>query len=227
VPRKLTREESRERNHERLVDATIRLVNRIGVGALTTREIANLADLSQPAFYLYFRSIDEALVAAADKVSAHIRIVTREARLAAAEGTSRDVIRASYAAAVNAYLDEPGFVSLFLRHRRDVSTALGRKLSKLENEMRAELVGDFIVMGITETVIPQVELFAQLTIASVLAVVEGILDRRFKDVDVTIDALTDACIGTMLGMAAKQTKKDLWAQWAATLLIFEKDRSSQ
>ena len=47
MPRKLTREESRERNHERLVDATIRLVNRIGVGALTTREIANLADLSQ------------------------------------------------------------------------------------------------------------------------------------------------------------------------------------
>jgi AcrR family transcriptional regulator len=223
VPKKLTREESRERNHERLVDATIRLVNRIGVGALTTREIANLADLSQSAFYLYFRSIDEALVAAADKVSQHIRIVTRQARLEAADGPSRQLIRASYAAAVNAYLDEPGFVSLFLRHRRDVSTALGRRLSKLENEMRSELVSDYVAMGITEAVIPQVELFAQLTIASVLAIVEGILDRRFKNVDRTIDALAEACIGTMLGMAAKQVKKEVWVQWANALLVFRKD----
>jgi AcrR family transcriptional regulator len=223
VPKKLTREESRERNYERLVDATIRLVNRIGVGALTTREIASLADLSQSAFYLYFRSIDEALVAAADKVSAHIRLVTRQARLAAADGRSRELIRASYAAAVNAYLDEPGFVSLFVRHRRDVSTALGRRLSKLENEMRSELVADYVAMGITEAVIPQVELFAQLTIASVLAVVEGILDRRFKNLDRTLDALTEACIGTMLGMAAKHVKKDDWVRWASALLAFRKE----
>jgi AcrR family transcriptional regulator len=223
VPKKLSREESRERNHERLVDATIRLVNRIGVGALTTREIANLADLSQSAFYLYFRSIDEALVAAADKVSAHIRLVTREARRAAADGTSRDLIRASYAAAVNAYLEEPGFFSLFLRHRRDVSTALGRRLSKLENEVRAELEADLVAMGITVEVIPQVDLFAQLTIASVLAVVEGILDRRFKDVDRTVDALTEACIGTMLGMAAKQLRKEEWVRWATALVVFRED----
>jgi AcrR family transcriptional regulator len=221
VPRKLTREESRQRNHERLVDATIRLLNRVGVGGLTTREIASLADLSQPAFYLYFRSMDEALIAAAEKVSAHIRKVTHEARLVARDRTSWESIRRSYGAAVKAYLEEPGIVSLFLRYRRDSSTALGRRLAKLESEMRTELVADFTTMGMAES-IPEVEIFAQLTIASVVATVEGALDKRFKDVESTIDALTRAGIGTFLGLASTRVTRDVWVQWAQALLPFER-----
>jgi AcrR family transcriptional regulator len=182
VTRKLTREESRLRNHERLVDATIRLLTRVGVSGLTTREIANLADLSQPAFYLYFRSIDDVLAAAAEKISVHVR-----------------------------------FMTLFVRHRTDRSTPLGRKLSKLATAMQAELVADLLAMGMAET-IPNVELFAQLTTASVLATVEGLVDRRLKDVEATIDELTDAGIGTFLGLAAARVKKDVWIQWASTLL---------
>jgi AcrR family transcriptional regulator len=219
VPRKLTREQSRQRNHDRLVDATIRLLNRVGVGGLTTREIANLADLSQPAFYLYFRSIDDALGAAAEKVSAHVRTVTRGARLAAAGLTSRNPIRESYATAVKTYLEEPGFISLFVRHRRDSSSPLGRKLSKLEAEMRAELVADLVAMGMAET-IPDLELFAQLTTATVLATVEGLLDKRLKSVETAIDDLTDAGIGTFLALAASRVQKDVWLQWADRLLRF-------
>jgi AcrR family transcriptional regulator len=217
VTRKLTREESRLRNHERLVDATIRLLTRVGVSGLTTREIANLADLSQPAFYLYFRSIDDVLAAAAEKISVHVRSVTRSARLAARGFAARDPIRESYAAAVKTYLEQPGFMTLFVRHRTDRSTPLGRKLSKLATAMQAELVADLLAMGMAET-IPNVELFAQLTTASVLATVEGLVDRRLKDVEATIDELTDAGIGTFLGLAAARVKKDVWIQWASTLL---------
>jgi AcrR family transcriptional regulator len=217
VTRKLTRAESRQRNHERLVDATIRLLNRVGVSRLTTGAIAKLADLSQPAFYLYFKSLDDALAAAAEKVSVHVRTVTRSARLAAAGLASRDPIRDSYATAVKTWLEEPGFITLFVRHRRDRSTPLGRKLQKLEIEMRAELVADLVAMGMAQR-IPDLELFAQLTTASVLSTVEGLMDKRLKDVEATVEQLTDAGIGTFLGLAAARVTKDVWIEWASTLL---------
>jgi AcrR family transcriptional regulator len=222
VPKKLTREESRQRNHERLVDATIRLLNRVGIGGLTTGAIANLADLSQPAFYLYFKSIDEVLAAAAEKVATHVRGVTQRARLAATGLSSRDPIRESYATAVKTWLEEPGFITLFVRHRRDRSTPLGRKLSKLESSMRDELVADLVAMGMKET-IPDLQLFAQLTTASVLTTVESLLDRRVKDMDAAVEDLTDAGIGMFLGLAARQVTRDVWLQWANTLLRSQKE----
>jgi AcrR family transcriptional regulator len=215
--KKLTREESRRRNHERLVDATIRLLNRVGVGGLTTGAIANLAGLSQPAFYLYFKSIDDALGAAAEKVSAHVRTVTRSARLAATGLPSRDPIRESNMTAVKAWLEEPGLITLFVRHRRDRSSPLGRKLSKLETEMRDELVADLVAMGLAET-IPDLQVLAQLTTASVLATVEGLMDKRLTDLDAAVEGLTDSVIGAFLGLAATHVTKDVWLEWATRLL---------
>jgi AcrR family transcriptional regulator len=223
VARKLNRVESRRRNHDRLIDATIRILNREGVGGLTTGAIANLAGLSQPAFYLYFRSIDEALAAAAEKVSAHVRTVTRGARLAATGLASRDPIRESYATAVKTWLEEPGLITLFVRHRRDRSTPLGRKLSKLEAEMHAELVADLAAMGVAES-IPDLEHFARLTTASVLSTVEGLIGKRLKDVEGSIDALTDAGVGAFLGLAAAQVERDVWVEWSARLLRFRKSK---
>jgi TetR/AcrR family transcriptional regulator, fatty acid biosynthesis regulator len=217
--KKLSREESRQRNHERLVDATIRILNREGMGGLTTGAIANLAGLSQPAFYLYFRSIDEALIAAAEKVSIHVRSVTRAARLAATGLAARDPVRESYATAVKTWLEEPGLIALFVRHRKDRSTPLGRKLGKLEAEMHAELVADLGAMGVSRT-IADLEHFARLTTASVLSTVEGLADKRLTDIEASIDALTDAGIGAFLGLAASQVGRDEWVEWSARLLRF-------
>ncbi|HEX3770218.1 MAG TPA: TetR/AcrR family transcriptional regulator [Polyangiaceae bacterium] len=217
MTKKLTREESRQRNHDRLVDATIRLLNRVGIGGLTTGAIANLADLSQPAFYLYFKSIDEALVAAAEKVSAHVRGTTQRARLEATGLSSRAPLRDSYAIAVKTWLEEPGFITLFVRHRRDRSTPLGRKLGKLETEMRDELVADLTAMGLKDT-IPDLQLFAQLTTASVLTTVESLIDKRVKDTEAAIEDLTDAGIGLFLGLASRRVTREVWLNWADTLL---------
>jgi hypothetical protein len=83
--------------------------------------------------------------------------------------------------------------------------------------MRDELVADLVAMGLAET-IPDLQLLAQLTTASVLATVEGLMDKRLTDLDAAVEGLTDAIFGAFLGLAAAHVTKDVWLQWATRLL---------
>ena len=62
------------------------------------------------------------------------------------------------------------------------------------------------------------QLFAQLTTASVLTTVESLIDKRVKDTDAAIEDLTDAGIGLFLGLASRRVTREVWLNWADTLL---------
>ncbi len=183
---KLTRKEAKERTRQRLLDGLLDVARAEGIQGLTTTKIAEAAGVAQSSFYFHFEGMDQAMREAAEKIGNQVSDAIRTERRKIDPGDPQNTIRGAQAATINAFLSEPMFAQLFLRHRRDATSPLGEKFAELLNESRRELAED---MKKYLGHLPTPEIYADLFIGMSMAMVEGLLDERLDDREACLDAL--------------------------------------
>jgi len=194
MSQKLTRKEAKEQTRQNLLDALLDIVRADGLQGLTTTKIAEAAGVAQSSFYFHFSGMDDAMEAAADKLGRQIRDAIRDERRKIDLTDARRTLRSVYAVTINAFLAEPAFAQLFLRHRRDPTSPLGRKFGELLDQSRTELAGD---MKKYLAALPNPEVYAELFVGMSMSMVEGLLDGRLTDREACLDALAHV-VGTAL-----------------------------
>lgn len=194
MSQKLTRKEAKEQTRQKLLDAVLLIARTEGLQGLTTTKVAEAAGVAQSSFYFHFDGMDEALREAADKLGHEIRETIRRERRNIDLSDPQRTVRSVHAVTINTFLAQPSFAQLFLRHRRDTTTPLGRKFSELLDETRSELAND---MAKVMAALPNPEIYAELFIGMSMAVVEGLLDGRLTDRDACLDAMAHV-VGTAL-----------------------------
>ena len=203
---RLTRRESTELTRRRLIDGAIDILRHEGVAAATTGRIASAAGLKQPSFYVHFADRDEILNAAAIEIGQRmIETLQRElSRVDAAD--ARRSIRAANAAIVDTFLGEPELTRIFLRHRTDDGSVLGRAFRRLLDQARAQIVESIARHSV---VAPRqtVEVSVELLVAAVLGMLEGLLDGRLTDRAASVDAISRVT-GTLLRSLSNAKSKE-------------------
>ncbi|NOY92539.1 MAG: TetR/AcrR family transcriptional regulator [Deltaproteobacteria bacterium] len=186
----MTRVEAKQRTRGRLIEATLEVLYREGEAKLTTGRVAAAAGVAQPTFYVHFASMDEALTEAAERVSERVRVRLRDYREGLGVESPREAVARTFSSSLRALLAEPHMTELFLRHRRDVSSPLGRRFRQTIDAARHDLREDLLRMGLVkheETAAVQ----AELLVGMVLAATEGLLDGRLLEIATASRALTE------------------------------------
>lgn len=183
-----SRKASKERTRAKLIQATLKVLYKDGPSALTTGRIAEQAGVAQPTFYVHFSDMQDALTQAAEAVADKLLVRLKDYREDLGAGAPAESIRRAFGASVNALLSEPKMAELFLRHRRDVNTPLGKRWRQITQRARDDLLDDLEKMGFDEQV-SDLAIYAELIVGMTLTVTEGVLDKRIKDKDAAIDAL--------------------------------------
>ena len=208
-----TRKANKERTRQKLVDATLKVLYKHGSAALTTGRIAEAAGVAQPTFYVHFNDMDDALTQAADAVAAKLLTRLKDYRSELRMGGPIDMVRGTFAASVKALTREPKMAELFLRHRRDASSPLGKKWRTITDRAREDLKRDLQRMGL-HNVLPDLDVYAELIVGMVLALAEGVIDKRVEDVDAALDELAHLTVNGV--RAAYQRHSKAGAPAAAT-----------
>lgn len=172
-----SRKISKERTRAKLLQGTLRVLHTEGAGALTTGRIAESAGVAQPTFYVHFSGIDEALQLAATAVSDRWLVSVHAARQGVDRSSGvRPSIHGIIASYVDTLLEDPKGAELFLRHRRDATSSLGRTFSKLSEKMKHDLIEDLSEAGHLED--SQLGPKADLCLGIILGAVESVLDAH-------------------------------------------------
>jgi AcrR family transcriptional regulator len=205
----------------RLIQVTIDLVRREGLSALTTSRITRAAGIAQPGFYAHFRNVDDLLRKAIAQVLGEMRGKIREARRRAFQridtvqnAADLTTLRAVFEDGLDVFLSDPAFADLFLRYRRDPSL-LGGYMRQAMNGVRADITEDIWqraqAVGVGTEFFPQIAFWAEQVLALYFAGAEAILDERYDDRDMLLDALA----------------RSAWAIMASTIAAIETQRATQ
>jgi TetR/AcrR family transcriptional regulator, fatty acid biosynthesis regulator len=187
-----TRQASKIRTRNRLVKSAIRVLYRSGTGALTTGKIAADAGVAQPTFYVHFDDMKALLQEVASTISSTIIARMQPVRELVSNTPSRRAIREACEMSVRALVEDPRFAELYLRHRRDVSSPLGKRFSELTKMARGVLLEELTNLGLDD--LPHLEIHVDLIFGMTLGLIEGIVDRRVSDLDAAVDILADSII---------------------------------
>ncbi len=202
-PRQLSRRENKELTRQRLIDGAIALLRAEGVAAATTGRIAEAAGIAQSSFYGHFADRDSCLAAAADKIGGYVLRRVHKGQAALEPNDLRGSIRNIYAAVIDAFLSAPELTRIFLRHREDDSSALGRAFRTLVDRARADLATSFAHYGLGDRSESARIVYADLIIGATLGAIEGLLSDR-GDRDTVLAALTDTTHSTLTAMLARK-----------------------
>jgi hypothetical protein len=154
--------------------------------------------------------MDEALEEAAVTVGDALRARLRDFREGLEDGASpQRATRQAFTAGVDALIADRRSAELFLRHRRDVATPLGRRWRELMDGAREDLIADLHARGVGKQVDDLVVL-ADTIIGLVLTAVESILDGRVTNRAAATDmmlrsveaSMTPAAPAATLGVSA-------------------------
>ena len=195
---------STELTRRRLVDGAVDILRREGLAAATTGRIANAAGLKQPSFYVHFADRDEVFEAAADEIG---RRMLEKLQRQHTKFDPKDVHRSLtsvYRSIVTSFLSEPELTRIFLRHRADEGTVLGRVFGRQLREARQAIVQSLPMYGVSAAPPATVEAYVEVVVAAVLGVLEALLDGRIKDREVAIEALADM---TTMALRPRDTKR--------------------
>jgi TetR/AcrR family transcriptional regulator, fatty acid biosynthesis regulator len=203
---RLTRKESTELTRRRLIDGAIEILRRDGVTAATTGRIANAAGLKQPSFYVHFADRDAIFEAAAVEIGRRV-IEMLKRQLTEFDPTHpRRAIRAAYASMTAAFLSEPELTRIFLRHRTDDGTVLGRTFRQLLDQARSEIVES---LARYRVVLPRdtAEAHIELLVAGLLGLLEALLAGRLRDENAAIDAIAGATTAMFRSLTKERKEK--------------------
>jgi AcrR family transcriptional regulator len=174
----------------RLIDGAVEILRREGVAAATTGRIAGAAGLKQPTFYVHFTDRDEVVEAAAAQIGQRMLEKLQRQHDKFDAGNMRSSLRVMYSAIVASFLAEPELTRIFLRHRTDDGTALGRVFGGQVQQARAAIMQSLPRYGVTAS--PAVaEAYVELIVSAVLGVLEALVDGRLADRDSAVDAMAD------------------------------------
>jgi AcrR family transcriptional regulator len=203
---KLTRRESAELTRRRLIDGAIAILRSDGVTAATTGRIASAAGLKQPSFYVHFADRDAVFEAAAAEIGRRVLDMLKRQLTEFDPSHARRSIRGAFGAVTAAFLGEPELTRIFLRHRTDDGTVLGRTFRKILDQARNELVEN---LERHELVLPRdvAEAHIELLVAGVLGLLEGLLDGRLRDPQAAIDAIANVTIAMFRSLRERKEKK--------------------
>jgi AcrR family transcriptional regulator len=190
-----------------LIQVVIELVRTEGLSALTTSRITRAAGITQPGFYAHFKSVDKVLHAAVVLVIGDMRLRAAAMRSKALERLREpggietiDATRVICEQVLEAYLAEPVFAELLLTYRRDISP-LGDTMRRVMNRIRADATEDFWrnvqAAGFGAEHRPLVELWADQILALYFDGAEALLDGRYSDKAMIVDALARSSFAIM------------------------------
>ncbi|GIW24826.1 TetR/AcrR family transcriptional regulator [Meiothermus sp.] len=125
---------------ERLVQATVEILSREGLGAVSTARVARDAGIVQSGFYAHFASLEDCVVEAAQHIGQRIHDTIREglAHLREQGVGDFELVLAQYRRILDQLEAQWQFVELLLRYFRE-PTPLGHTLAAIQQSIRDEL----------------------------------------------------------------------------------------
>jgi AcrR family transcriptional regulator len=188
---KLPQSKNAEVTRRKLVGAAIEILRRQGPDAVTTARVARSAGLKQSAFSVHFAGRDEVLEAAANEI---VRLMTERLESHLEGCDSSDLagsLRNTYEAEISGFLAERELTRLFLRHRVDDGTPLGRVFSRHLASARELLAWRLSkVSGVAGD--ECVRLYVEMRQASMFGVIEALVENRLRDRDTSVRDLSAA-----------------------------------
>lgn len=180
-----------ELTRRRLIDGAVDILRREGLAAATTGRIAGAAGLKQPTFYVHFEDRDEVFEAAAEEIGRRMLEKLQRQHMKFDPRDVRRSLAATYRSILTAFLSEPELTRIFLRHRADEGTVLGKVFSRQVREARQAMAQNAPLYGAPAGSAAVVEAYVEIIVSSVLGMVEALLDGRVRDRDAAIEALAD------------------------------------
>jgi AcrR family transcriptional regulator len=188
---KPTRKESAQLTRRRLIEGAIEILRREGVAAATTGRIAAAAGLKQPTFYVHFSDRDEIIEAVAAEIGQQVLDKLRLQITRFDPANVRGSLRSAYAAMFAAFLSEPELSRIFLRHRTDDGTVLGRVFGRFVDRARVQLldvVGKFAKQS-APVHRAAVDANVELLVSGVMGLLEALLEERLRDRAAAVEAM--------------------------------------
>lgn len=178
------------------MQAILKTIHRYGHGALTTGRVAQLAGVAQPTFYVHFRSMDQALEQVAEWVAEELGPGFSPEGAVEADRAA-ETLQAALLKCTGS-LDQDRRVSeVFLRSRRDPTSALGRRWSLLADDFRRRL--HQIVLQVRPDIAPtDAALHAELLVSVVFGLAEAHLDGRVEDMERATAVASRAIVSSIL-----------------------------
>lgn len=177
--KRMSRQINKERTRRRLLQAILKTIHRYGHGALTTGRVAQLAGVAQPTFYVHFRSMDQALEQVAEWVAQELG-PGLDAKASADLDDAAEVLQQAVLKCTSSIVRDRKVAEVFLRNRRDQTSALGRRWTVLGDSLRERMRQ--IVLQVRPDIAPaDAVLHAELLVSVVFGLAEAQLDGRIKD----------------------------------------------
>jgi AcrR family transcriptional regulator len=194
---------SNDITRRRLIDGAIEILRRDGIAAATTGRIAGAAGLKQPTFYVHFTDRDEVVEAAAAEIGQRMLEKLQRLHDKFDAGNVRASLRVMYSAIVASFLAEPELTRIFLRHRTDDGTVLGRVFARQVEEARVAIMQSLPRYGVT-AVSTASAAYVELIVSAVLGMLEALVDGRLTDCDAAVDAMADVTAKVLRSQHAKK-----------------------
>jgi AcrR family transcriptional regulator len=185
---RLSRLESSQVMRRRLILGAIDLLREHGVAGATTGRIATAAGLKQASFYAHFADRDACLEAAADEIGGQVLERLRSQQAGIDPRDLRRSIHGIFDSMFGVFVAEAELSRLFLRHRSDETSGLGRGFRRLLDRARADLVASFHLYGLTRSA-GEAQAHAELLVAATLGALEAVLDERLTR-EIALDNIT-------------------------------------
>ena len=175
----MSRQMNKERTRRRLLQAALKTIHRYGHGALTTGRVAQLAGVAQPTFYVHFRSMDQALEQVASWVAEELSPGLIPEFNTDVEHAGEALEQALYKC-VRTLVRDRRVAEVFLRNRRDQTSALGVRWTSLTDSLRERMVQ--MAAQVRPDITPSdAALHAELLVSTVFGLSEAHLDGRVQD----------------------------------------------
>ena len=201
---KLTRKEAKERTRQALIDALIDVIRAQGISELNASKVAAAAGVAQSSFYFHFSGLDEAMKAAAVQIGAAIRATIHEQRQTIPLDDPARAVRASYEASIDSLMAHPELTELMLAQRRDPGSPLGQCFGDILDDARVDLLADMKRMGLTDVMLPHMEIHAEFILAMTLWAVEGLIDGRFASKEDCLSVLVHVTQASMMAAVSRR-----------------------
>jgi AcrR family transcriptional regulator len=135
--RRVPRQERSRRRVGGLLDAAERIVVERGVDALTTRDIAEAADVPVASLYQYFSDKEDVLLALAQRDMEEMDVQVAEDLAQLKVLSVESLVRATMLAFVSVYHRRPAFVEIYLRGRTNQAV---HRFGREHNQRVAEML---------------------------------------------------------------------------------------
>lgn len=200
---------------ERLIQATVEILSREGLGAVSTARVARDAGIVQSGFYAHFASLEDCVVVAAEHIGQRIRDSIREGlALLREEGVDDfELVLTQYRRIIGQLEAQWQFVELLLRYFRE-PTPLGRTLAAIQQSIRDELTQHLMALlkplGIPNGGRPEAAFLADLMVNMLLSAVQSLRWEPSLNKELVAYLLTVETISMVARAYNWMTEKGYW-----------------